>query len=1187
MDLWIRRFFQPPVLADENLAHQAKQMNIILWIDIAFFLVLCLVSVTTTSFQLPPLIVASILIDVLSSLVLKLRVHQGHILQSGYFFLSYKVLFLTVSLIVLRSTDLPLMGAYILIVVAAGLLINKRWLVVITACTAVAISTLLFAGLSILSYLVLLVFIVITAIITYLAQQNIISTLVRTQQDLAEKVRTEEDLAKTRDTLEREVAARTAELFAANESLINEIAERSQVEEALRRSMEELLTFMDVTPGVVFLFREDGKMIRWNRQFSDATGYRVDELLSMNAMDFIYEEDRPVAMAMVEKAMEEGQADAEVRVCSKNGQVALYFTAGARLMDDTGVRFFAGVGVDITSLFATEQALRESEERYRNLMEAIPDIVLVSDFDGRLLYTTPSLERHTGLSYPDLQSTSQNNVVYIPDETDNMQQAIQEFIQSDLPYSDTIENRLLGKDNQPHWYSSILSRVQFQGQPALQVISRDITEKKQAEAELYRSQERLRALLDATTDVTFLMATDGTFLAMNEAAARTYGQSSAELVGKSGFDPLPEEIAKSRWELFSQVIRSRRPLRFEDYGLAGWADNSLFPVFSADGKVEAVAVFSRDITEQKLAEEALRESEERYALAARGANDGLWDLNLRTGQIYLSPRWKSMLGFQEEESREQVEDWLTQVHPEDRDLVRSRLDAHLQGKMPHYECEFRLLHKDGSYRWALTRGLAVRDEHGVAYRAAGSMTDITDSKRIEAQLLHDAFHDALTGLPNRALLADRLEQAIRRQKRYHDYGYALLYLDLDRFKDINDSHGHPAGDRLLIAAAQRMQTCMREADTLARLGGDEFVILQTEVHDASDAISLAERLQEELIRPFAMEGLDLAHTSASIGIVLGEESHMRAEDILRDADIAMYQAKAQGKARYQLFDSSMRNQVLARVRLETELRQAIKLHELEVYYHPIISLKNRRFTGFEALVRWRHPVRGIISPAEFIPLAEDSLLVIPLDLLVLAEACRQVKEWQELSGYPIKISVNLSGRHFPQADLVDTIQKILKDTGLGATDLIVEITESAVMENFELATITLRGLQQLGVRVEFDDFGKGQSSLTYLMELPVNTLKLDSSFIHQIASDTRTAEIVRTVVRLGHNIGLDVVAEGVETAEQLSGLQAMGCDFAQGYLFSKPLDRVAAAKWMQEQWSWTRPGDAQKDSSSRPEIIPE
>ena len=752
--------------------------------------------------------------------------------------------------------------------------------------------------------------------------------------------------------LESQLAERSKELSEAKELLKNEAVGRSQVEESARRTTEELLAVIDLTPGVVFLIREDGVLARWNRQFASAVGYTDEELRNMDVLNLVYADDREAAENVVAQAMEKGHADVELRICSKSGDISLYFVAGARLVDKDENRFFAGAGIDITSLYAAEEALRESEERYRNLVEAIPDIVLVSDFSGRLLYTTPSLERHTGANYGELYNANSGSSVYNPDETDTMQEAIQEFVQSNRPYSDLIVNRLLGKDNKPHWYSSILSRVQFQGQPALQVIS-------------------------------------------------------------------------------------------------------------------------RDITEQKLAEAALRESEERYALAARGANDGLWDLNLRTMQIYLSPRWSSMLGDPEEESRGNINDWITRIHPDDQELLFSRMNAHIDGGMPHFECEFRMLHKDGSYRWMLTRGLAVRDEHGVAYRASGSMTDCTDRKRIEAQLLHDAFHDGLTGLPNNALLSDRLEQAIRRKKRYNDYHYAVLYLDLDRFKDINDSHGHPVGDQLLIAAANRMQTCLREADTLARIGGDEFAILQTEVDDPKDAVSLAERLQNELNRPFNLEGFDITHTSASIGIVIGDESHLRAEDILRDADIAMYRAKAQGKACWQVFDLSMRSQVLARVRLEAELRQAITQQELEVYYHPIIALDGEDFIGFEALVRWRHPLRGIVPPAEFIPLAEESHLVIPLDLLVMGEACRQVKEWQDETGKPIKISVNLSGRHFPQADLVDSIRAVLASTRLNASDLVVEITESAVMENFDQAMVTLRGLQELGVKVEFDDFGKG------------------------------------------------------------------------------------------------------------------
>lgn len=1000
-----------------------------------------------------------------------------------------------------------------------------------------------------------------------LTGERFISATVR---DITEQKRSTEALTQARDILERQDAARVTELHAANESLTKEIHERQEVEIALRRSMQELVTFMDVTPGIVFLLSEDGRVVRFNGKLAEQTGFSGQELERMNGLDLVYEDDRETARQAMLRGLEEGQSEVELRMLNKEGQVFLYYISGARLIGQDGKPYFAAVGLDITSLFVTEAALRESEERFRNLVEAIPDIIMVVDFSGQVLYATPSLERQTGLTLPDLQNVANQEeqnpagAPGMPTALDSgiLVQAIQEFVASESQFSEVIVNSLVDKDNQTHWYSSILSRVQFRGQPALQVISRDITEQKRAEADLYRSQERLSALLNATTDATFLVSAKGIFLAVNEATAQAYGASPAELLGKSSLSTLPAELAEQRQQKFLEVVRTGRPARFQDYGLAGWSDNSLFPVFSANGTVEAVAVFSRDITEQKLAEEALRESQERYALAAQGANDVLWDLNLRNKVIYLSPRWKSLLGYPEEESRVPLLDLAPLVHDEDLERVRSRLQGHLEGSVPHLECEFRLLHADGEYRWVLARGLAVRNEQGAPYRAAGSMTDISENKRISDQLLHDALHDALTGLPNRALLADRLEHAIQRRKRYQDFRYAVLYLDLDGFKDINDTYTHNVGDLLLIAAAQRMKMCLRAADTLARLGGDEFVILQTEVGSAEDAISLAARLQEELGRPFYLDGASVPQTSASIGIVLGDENHHTPEDILRDADIAMYQAKYRGKACHLVFDAYMRSEVQARVRLEADLRQALARGELEVYYHPIIALQTGRFTGFEALARWRHPTRGWVSPAEFIPLAENSRLVIPLDRWVLREACRQARAWQGSAGVPIQISVNLSGRHFPQADLVESIQEILSDTRMRPADLVVEITESAFMENIELATVTLRGLQSIGVGVELDDFGKGYSSLNYLREMPVDTLKIDSSFIRKIATDEREAEVVQTIIQLGHTLDLRVVAEGVETVEQMEALKKMGCDYAQGYLFAQPLDPIAAAAWI-------------------------
>lgn len=684
-------------------------------------------------------------------------------------------------------------------------------------------------------------------------------------------------------------------------------------------------------------------------------------------------------------------------------------------------------------------------------------------------------------------------------------------------------------------------------------------------ADLRQANGRLRALLDATTDIALLMAPDGGFLAVNEAAARWLGMTVEQVEQSNSFDLLPPDLRESRRARIAEVLRSGRPLRFEDGSPAAWYDNTFYPILSPGGEVEALAIFSRDITVRRRTEEALRISEERYALAARGANDVMWDLDLDASSLYLSPRWQELFGRPCFYTHFAVEAFLELVHVDDRDNLSERFTKHLEGLEPHLEVELRVLHADGGYRWLLLRGLAVRDENGRPYRVAGSMTDITERKRIEARLLHDALHDSATGLPNRLLLNDRLEQAIKTMRRFDDRRFALLFMDLDRFKDVNDSLGHSFGDELLLAVAQRVRACLRDPDTLARLGGDEFVVLLHEVEDADGAEQVARRIQGELSRPFEVNGVQLL-TSASIGIVLGDESYARAEEVLRDADIAMYRAKAKGRACHAVFDTSMRSQVLSRLQMESELRRAVDSGMLELHYQPLVSLESGACSGFEALVRWRHPERGMISPAEFIPLAEESLLIVTIDRWVLREACRQLKEWQERipGARELKINVNLSGKDFAQPDLIEQVVGVLRETGISPGSLRLEITERLVMENIELATQTLRQLQALGVQIDIDDFGTGFSSLTYLFQLPVNTLKIDRSFVNQIGVDGRKTEIVQTIVHLSHNIGLAVVAEGVETGDQVERLRTIGCDEAQGYLFARPLPAAEAEQFLRK-----------------------
>jgi diguanylate cyclase (GGDEF)-like protein/PAS domain S-box-containing protein len=567
--------------------------------------------------------------------------------------------------------------------------------------------------------------------------------------------------------------------------------------------------------------------------------------------------------------------------------------------------------------------------------------------------------------------------------------------------------------------------------------------------------------------------------------------------------------------------------------------------------------------------DALRQSEERYALAVRGANDGLWDWDLLTDRVYYAPRWKSILGYEDAQIGDSPDEWFSRIHPLDIDRVRIEVFEHLAGHSPHLQTEHRILHEDGSYRWVLTRGLAVRNEHRKAIRMAGSQSDITPRKTAEDRLLHDAFHDALTGLPNRALLLDRLGRAVERSKRRSNFRFAVLFCDLDGFKFVNDSLGHQTGDQILIAVSRRIEHCTRSGDTVARLGGDEFIVLMDEIESDNDVFALADRILFELQTPFIINNRELV-MAASIGIAASGPSCESAEEIVRNADIAMYRAKASGKARYVTFDESMHTIAANRLRMEMDLRQAAPRDELELYFQPIVSLQTGKITSFEALIRWHHPEHGFICPADFIPLAEETKLIIPIGLWVIRTVAQQLKDWkkQYWMSPPLSISVNLSCRQFLQPDLVYQVERVLLETGLDPRCLKMEITESAIMEQVESASSALSKLKALGVQLAMDDFGTGYSSLSYLHEFPFDTLKIDRSFISRIGVGGENTEIVRTIVALANGLGLDVVAEGVESESQLAHLREIGCHYGQGYLFSRPLDPEAAGNLLMSSPSW-------------------
>lgn len=601
------------------------------------------------------------------------------------------------------------------------------------------------------------------------------------------------------------------------------------------------------------------------------------------------------------------------------------------------------------------------------------------------------------------------------------------------------------------------------------------------------------------------------------------------------------------------------------------------------------------VSERKWVEASLQKSKQQYQDLYDQAPDSYGSITVDGTISSINQIGADFLGYSKEELIGQPV-WIT-IHEADREWAQQWLTRVFRERLATSENELRKVCKDGSVVWVRERSKLLFDENDTPTELHVICRDITEHKQAEEQLLHNAFHDALTGLPNRAMFMNRLEHAVEHSKRRDpdspDTGeadgtptpnlFAVLFLDLDRFKVINDSLGHALGDQFLIAIARRLEACLRPTDTAARLGGDEFTILLEDVRDTSDVIRVVERIQAELTSPLVLDGQEV-FTTASIGIVFsgGGESYNQPEELLRDADIAMYRAKLLGKARYEIFNSDMRDRAVARLQLETELRHAIARQEFQIHYQPIVSLAIGRVIGFEALIRWQRPTKSgepageLVLPGEFMPIAEEIGMSILIDQWVLQEACRQMQQWQEHlpnlaelpSLQPLTISVNLCGPYFRQPELLQNINRVFQETHLEPPSLKLEITENIIMQNDASTTAMLSQLRDLGVQLAIDDFGTGYSSLGRLHRLPVDVLKIDRSFVSMIDANGNNLEITETIVTLARKLGVEVTAEGVETAEQLAQLRGLNCGCGQGYFFSQPLDTEAAKALIMARPQW-------------------
>lgn len=856
-------------------------------------------------------------------------------------------------------------------------------------------------------------------------------------------------------------------------------------------------------------------------------------------------------------------------------------------------------------ILSQSNSLKASEESLRRLADNAYGIVTQTDPDGIILYVSSSYKWVLGIGPEALIGTTIFERLHPDDITEARATFFRAMAGGDWPASFALRYRhadghylwmecngniLINKQGESAgavlYSREIIERIGTTDEPRLHnpelencVRERtanfraEIAERKRIEKALRDSEERYRAIWHQSLEAIYIHDVETLqLLEANPAFLTLLGYEAEEIKNLSLYDIVAAD--KDSIENFQQKILNSEGIIL---GERLWRrkDGTTVEVEVTANKIgqdgrETVFVVARDITKRKRAKMALRESEERYALAVRGANDGLWDWDIKTDEIYFSPRWSSMLGFEENEIGNTLEEWFDRVHPQDLLQLKAAVSRHLDGSTPHFECEYRIQHANKDYLWVLSRGLAVRNEDGEAYRMAGSQTDVTDHKRTEERLAHDALHDALTGLPNRVLFMDRLGQRLEHAKRHPDNLFAVLFIDLDRFKIINDSLGHFVGDKFLASTAQQLRSCLRPADSISRLGGDEFAVLLNEINEVSDTIRVAERIQAQLMSTTMLEVVNRSST-ASIGIAMYNRNYTEPQEILRDADSAMYRAKALGGGRYQLFDATMYENALSLLQLEADLKLAVENREWLVHYQPIISLESGNITGVEALLRWKHPKRGIILPLSFVPVAEETGLILQIGEYVLREACARAKVWRD-SGYPkLWVSVNISGRQFQDKNLIKVVEQALSTTGLPSDGLRLEITESVAMKDLAHSINILNDLNKLGVSISLDDFGIGYSSLSYLKQFPLKVLKIDRSFIQDNDIRKNGEAITSAIIFMGQTLNLEVVAEGVETEEQLNFLKSQFCDEAQGFLFSRPLPGEELGELLNDKKNFIRP----------------
>jgi len=902
----------------------------------------------------------------------------------------------------------------------------------------------------------------------------------------------------------------------------------------------------------------EGNILYVNAAFTRMTGYSSDEAIGRNPKILKSGTQDPAYYRALWESITAGRTwRGELVNQRKDGSRYTEEMTIAPVLDSDGkiVRYIA-LKQDVTEH-------RKSQEAQRLLAAIVAssrDAIIGTTLDGAISGWNAGAEAIYGYRAEEVLGKS-ISILLPPDRRDE-EFSILNGITTGQKLSE-FETVRMTKDHDPIDVSVSMSPIKDAAGRIIGAasITRDISERRRRDQATRDHAERFRALFERSLDCLYIHDFDGNFLDANPAMLKLVGYESEEFLSLNSRTLLgPEQMPKAlriRREL-EQTGTQKEPIEYKLRTRTGeFVDvetkSSVIPYKST---TRAILGMARDITEHKRAEETLSRNEEKFRQLAEHIREVFWMMNAAGTEIlYVSPAYEQIWGRTCEELYRNPTAWLDAIEPDDRERAHATFLQQMQGEQ--VESEYRIRAHGGELKWVRDRAFPIRSDAGDIIRVVGIAEDITARKKAEAQLAHHARHDHLTGLPNRLLLSDRLEASIDRARKFGRMT-AVIYLDLDGFKFVNDTLGHDSGDVLLQQVTERLQRCVRDVDTLARMGGDEFMVVINDIESDRTALAIAERLRTALRKPFDVAAREI-YVTASAGIAMYPRDGNDVSTLRRNADAAMYGAKRGGKDRVQLFSPAMQDTLLEHLELKTALRQALdRGNELSLVYQPIFQARAGRQTAFEALLRWVHPVLGLVSPAKFVPVAEESGMILRLGSWVLAQACRECRLWQQRGFGGIRVSVNVSALEFAQAEFVDNTLRVLQESGLAGDLLDLEVTETTLIRDMDDAIRKTSLLRSHGVRISIDDFGTGYSSLGYLPRLPVDTLKIDRSFVSELGVNPASRSLVEGMISLAHSIGKRVVVEGVETSEQLEILRASGCDEIQGFLLGRP---AAASAW--------------------------